>query len=360
MKRILKILLPVLLLGVFVYSLFYLYKKSEQEPVVYSTETAFYSDIVNKTLATGSIKPREEIDIKPQVSGIIQTLYVEAGDEVKEGDLIAKIKVIPDMVQLNSAENRVESAKINLENAKLDFDRNKKLYYQEVISFAEFQRFERTYKKAQIEYDGAQENLEIVKEGSSKKMGKSSLTLIKSTVTGMVLDVPVKVGNQVIESNNFNDGTTVATVANMNDMIFEGLIDESEVGKIKTGMDLLITIGAIEGQRFNAKLEYIAPKGTEQNGAIQFQLKAKVELNEDVFIRAGYSANADIVLSRRDSVLAINEGLIQFDETQPYVEVSTGEQLFERKDIKLGVSDGIKAEVLDGISSADQIKVWNR
>jgi len=361
MKRIGKIIFFIAFIGVFIYSMFFLFQKSKEEPVVYETQTAFYSNIVLKTLATGSIKPREEIDIKPQVSGIIQELYVEAGDEVLEGDLMAKIKVIPNMVQLNTAENRVAAAQINLDNAKLDYDRNKKLYEQDVISFSEFQRFETAYKNAKIEMNGATENLEIVKEGSSKKMGKSSLTRIKSTVTGMVLDVPVKVGNQVIESNNFNDGTTVATVANMNDMIFEGLIDESEVGKIKPGMDLLITIGAIEDLQFKAKLEYIAPKGTEINGAIQFQVKANIVLNDDVFIRAGYSANADVVLDQRDSVLAIDEGLLQFDENgQAFVEVATGEQTFERKDVKLGLSDGIKAEVLSGVNAEDEIKIWNR
>ncbi len=360
MKRIGKIIFFIAFIAVFVYSMFYLFQKSQEEPVVYETQTPYYSDIILKTLATGSIKPREEVDIKPQLSGIIQKLYVDAGDEVKEGDLMAMIKVIPNMVALNSAENRAETAQINLNNAKLDFDRNKKLYKQDVISFSEFQKFETTYKNAQIEKRGATENLDIVKEGSSKKLGKSALTRVTATVTGMVLDVPIKVGNQVIESNNFNDGTTVATVANMNDMIFEGLIDESEVGKIEVGMDLLITIGAIEGRQFNAKLEYIAPKGTEENGAIQFQVKAEIELSKDVFIRAGYSANADVVLDSRDSVLAIGEGLLQFEEAQPFVEVLVGNQIFERREVKLGLSDGIKVEVLSGVSPEDEIKVWNR
>lgn len=360
MKKFFRIILLVAFASVFVYTLYFLYQKSQQEPITYITERPFYTDIIKKTLATGSIKPREEIDIKPQVSGIVKELYVEAGDSVKVGDLIAKVQVIPNMINLNNAENRLEAAKIALDNARLDFDRNKNLYDQDVISYSEYQRFELTFKNAQLELATAQDNLDIVKEGSSKKLGKSSLTLIKSTVAGMILDVPVKVGNQVIESNNFNDGTTVATVANMNDMIFEGFIDESEVGKITTGMDLLITIGAIDDETFDAKLEYIAPRGVLENGAIQFEVRAKINLKANIFIRAGYSANADIVLDKRDSVLAIKEGLIQFEGNKPFVEVATGEQVFERRDVKLGLSDGISIEVLEGINKEDELKVWNR
>jgi HlyD family secretion protein len=351
----------LIIIGVgFIYTIYFLAQKSKQDPIIYETEQATYQDIIKQTLATGSIKPREEVDIKPQVSGIVQQLYVEAGEMVTEGQLIARVKVIPNMVSLNNAQNRMELAQINFNTAKLEYDRNKKLYEQEVIPIADFQQVELQYKNALAELKAAQDNLDIVKEGSSKDMGTQSLTLVKSTVNGMVLDVPIKVGNQVIESNNFNEGTTIATIANMNDMIFEGLIDESEVGKIKEGMDLLITIGAIENEQFQAKLEYIAPKGTEQNGAIQFQVRAKMELNEEFFVRAGYSANANIVLDKRDSVLTIPEGLLQFEGEQPFVEVATGDQQFEKREVQLGLSDGINVEVLDGIGGEDEIKVWNR
>ena len=360
MKKFGRYFLLIALVGIFIYTLYFLYKKSEQKPITYNTSQAFVTDIVKKTLATGTIKPREEIDIKPQVSGIIQELYVEAGEMVKEGDLIARIKVIPNMVSLNNAQNRVEVAQHSFDNAKLDYERNKKLYEDGVIPVSESQRFELAYKNALAELQAAQDNLDIVREGSSKKMGKKSLTMVRSTVTGMVLDIPVKVGNQVIESNNFNDGTTIAKVANMNDMIFEGKIDESEVGKIKEGMNLIVTIGAIEGEEFNAELEFIAPQGVEENGAIQFQVKAKMELNDAFFIRAGYSANANIVLDNRTEVLAIPESLLQFDNDSPYVEIETGEQQFEKHAVKLGLSDGINVEVLDGVSESDNIKIWNQ
>lgn len=344
----------------FIYTIYFLAQKQKEEPIVYETQQPKIDNIVKQTLATGSIKPREEVDIKPQVSGIIQELFVEAGDKVIEGQLIARVKVIPNMLALNNAQNRLELAEINLNTAKQDFDRNKKLYEQKVISAADYQVVEQAYKNALAEKKAAKDNLDIVREGASKNMGSQSLTLVKSTVTGMVLDVPVKVGNQVIESNNFNDGTTVATVANMNDMIFEGLIDESEVGKIREGMELQITIGAIENEKFGAKLEYIAPKGVEENGAIQFQVRAKMELSSDNFVRAGYSANANIVLDKRDSVLTISEGLLQFEDDKPYVEVATGTNQWERKDVKLGLSDGLKVEILEGLTEADQIKVWNQ
>lgn len=351
----------LLLIGVaFIYTIYFLAQKSKQDPIVYGTEQAVVDNIVKQTLATGSIKPREEVDIKPQVSGIIQELFVEAGDNVKEGQLIARVKVIPDMVALNNAQNRLELAEINYNTAKQDYERNKALYEQKVIAVADFQFIEQSYKNALAELRAAQDNLDIVREGASKNMGSQSLTLVKSTVTGMVLDVPIKVGNQVIESNNFNDGTTIATVANMNDMIFEGLIDESEVGKIKEGMDLVITIGAIENEKFNAKLEYISPKGIEENGAIQFQVRAKMELTQANFVRAGYSANANIVLDKRDAVLTISEGLLQFEDEVPFVEVATGENQWERRNVTLGLSDGLKVEVLYGLTTDDRIKVWNQ
>jgi HlyD family secretion protein len=344
----------------FIYTIYFLAQKSKQDPIVYQTQQASYNTIIKQSLATGTIKPREEVVIKPQVSGIIDELYVEAGDKVERGQLIARVKVIPNMVSLNNAQNRLETAQINYNTAKLEFDRNEKLYKQGVIAIADFQAVEQRFKNAAAELKAAQDNLDIVREGATKSIGKESLTLIKSTVTGMILDVPVKVGNQVIESNNFNEGTTIASVANMSDMIFEGLIDESEVGKIKQGMDLIITIGAIENQKFDAKLEYIAPKGTEQNGAIQFQVRAKVDLNSDYFIRAGYSANANIVLDKRDSVLSIPEGLLQFEGDSVFVEVETGDQQYEKRPVKLGLSDGITVEVLEGVSPEDKIKIWNQ
>ncbi len=359
MKKVIRVVLLFLLVGAFLATLWYLYSKSKEDPIVYQTSTATYGDIIQKTVATGKVIPREEVEIKPQVSGIIDELFVEPGDVVSKGDLIAKVEVIPDMVTLNNAENRVNVAEINFQNAELEFNRQKSLHEQKVISDQAFQNAQRSFESAKAELEAAKDNLQIIREGATQRSGSTSLTLIRSTVDGMVLDVPVKKGNQVIESNTFNDGTTVASVANMDDMIFEGLIDESEVGKLQPGMDLVISVGAIQNEEFSANLEYIAPKGTEENGAIQFQIKAEVTLDSSQFIRAGYSANADIVLAKRDSVLTIDEGLLQYEGDQPYVEVETSPQNYERRDVTLGLSDGLKVEVISGVTAEDKIKVWN-
>jgi HlyD family secretion protein len=360
MKTILRISAVVIVLAIFCYTLFYLYKKSEKAPERFETEKAFTTNIINKSVATGSINPREEILLKPQISGLIKQVFVEAGDRVEQDAPIAQIQVIPDLVSLNNAENRVRVARLNLANAKADYDRNKTLNTNKVISASEFQQFELNYESAKQELDAAQDNLQIIKVGASNKKGMGSLNIVKATIPGMVLDVPVKVGNQVIESNNFNEGTSIASIADMRDLIFEGKIDESEVGKIKEGMDILLTVGAIENKQFSAQLEYIAPKGVEENGAIQFIIKAKVNLDSADFIRAGYSANADIVLARKDSVLAIREAVVQYEDGKPFVEVQTGDQQFEKRPVELGLSDGINVEVLKGVSREDALKVWNK
>ncbi|MCF8230698.1 MAG: efflux RND transporter periplasmic adaptor subunit [Bacteroidales bacterium] len=357
MKKILKITLWTIVIAIFAGTIVYLYDKSKSKPKVFETQKPYYTDIVKKTVATGSVVPRKEIEIKPQISGIIQTLYVQPGDVVKENQLIAKVKIIPNMVNLNEAESRLEKAKIRRDKAKTDFQRRKKLYEQEVISEAEFLEYKTTYQSAKEDVKAAENNLELIKKGVRKEADKASNTLIRSTIDGMVLDVPVEIGNSVIESNNFNDGTTIASVADMNQMVFEGKVDETEVGKIHENMDLILTIGAIDKEKFNAQIEYISPKGVEENGAVQFEIKAAVKLKESTFIRAGYSANADIVLQRRDSVMAIKEGLVQFDGEQPYVEVKTQENQFDKREVEVGLSDGINIEVKSGLTGEEEIKV---
>lgn len=356
MRKFILITIIIAAFGGLAYTLSYLYKKNEQKPVVYSTEQAFKTTIINKTVATGSIVPRKEIEIKPQVSGIIEKLYVEAGDVIEKGQLIAKIKIIPNMVNLRNAESRVDRAKIALEDTKLDYDRQKKLYDDGVIAEADFQKFTVAKNRSDEELQSANDNLELIKEGVIKSAGTASNTLIKSTVNGMVLDVPVKEGNSVIESNTFNAGTTISVVADMSSMVFEGKIDESEVGKLKIGMALVLSVGAIENQKFDAKLEYISPKGIEEAGAIQFEIKADVKLKDSTFIRAGYSANGDIVLGKREDVLAIREGLLQFASDSVYVEVETGEQEFDKVIVETGLSDGINIEILSGIDANTLIK----
>ena len=357
MKKVIKIAVIALVVGIFGFTLFFLYQKSKPKLVVYQTKSPVVNNIIKKTVATGSIVPRKEIEIKPKVSGIIETIYIVPGKRIRKGDLIAKIKIIPDMVNLNNAESRVNRAKFSYDDAKLVFDRQKKLYDQGVIPEAEFQQVRLNMNNAREELSAAENNLDLIREGVVKKSGQSTNTLVKSTIDGMILDVPVEEGNQVIESNTFNSGTTIATVADMGEMIFKGKVDETEVGKIKQGMKLLLSIGAIEKEKFEAELEYISPKGKEENGAIQFEIKAQIKLKDNFFIRSGYSANADIVLDRRDSVLSIEEGLVQFKGDSTFVEVEKTPQQFEKRFIKTGLSDGINIEVVKGLNKKDKIKV---
>lgn len=356
MKKIIRISLLVIISIVFIGTIVFLYQKSEKKPVEYKTEKPSISNIIKKTVATGSVVPRKEIEIKPKVSGIIQTLYVEPGDMVKKGDLIAKVKIIPNMISLNNAETRLKQAKIKFKDVKLIFKRQKELFNKGVIAQAEFQKNELDYQSAQEELESAENNLQLIKEGVLKKSGKVTNTIIRSTISGMVLNVPVEEGNSVIESNTFNPGTTLAIVADMNDMIFLGKVDETEVGKIKQGMDLMLRIGAIENDTFYARLEYISPKGIEENGAIQFEIKADVKLKETQFIRAGYSANADIVLDKRDSVITIKESLIEFKNDTAFVMLQKENQVFEQLAIETGISDGINIEVLSGLDTISKVR----
>lgn len=356
MKKVFLTLFILIIVGLTGWLGYYFYKKSNTDPIVYKTESPFVTTIVKKTVAVGSIVPRKEVQIKSQVSGIIEELHVEAGEIVKKGQLIAKVKIVPNLVSVNNAETTLQTAKINLEQAKREFDRNKSLFEQKVISEQEYNRLVLDYNLKKEALQSAESNLELVKEGASKKAGQVS-NLVYSTVDGMVLDVPVKVGASVIERNTFNEGTTIASVADMKSLIFEGKIDESEVGKIKEGMDLNLTIGAIEGKVFKAKLEHIAPKGVTEEGAIKFTIKAQVILNDKDFIRAGYSANADIVLDQKDSVLAIKESLLQFEKEKPFIEVETAPNVFEKRKIETGISDGINIEIVNGVKKGEKIKV---
>jgi len=362
MKKAVTIGILVFIAVTFVGALYYLYQKNQEDPTVYKTETPSEQTIVKKTVATGKIVPKEEVLIKPNISGIIDEIYIEAGDRIKAGDLIAKIRVIPNVSSLQSAKDNVATAKINLDNEEKSFERQKELYDKGVISANDFDAAEVSYKRAMQNFKSAQQNYEIVRTGTTSGIGSAANTLIRSTVEGMVLDVPVKTGNQVIESNNFNDGTTIATLADVNEMIFEGKVDESEVGKIKEDLPLEVTVGAIENKSFDAVLDYIAPKGVEENGAIQFEIKGTLNKSDTTFIRAGLSANASIILAKAENVLAVKEALVQFDDEteQPYVEIMTGDQEFQRKDIELGISDGINVEVKNGLEKEDKIKVWNQ
>lgn len=361
MKKSVIIFSLIFIAVTFIGAMYYLYSKNAEDPVIYKTEKPSKKTIIRQTVATGNIIPLEEVLIKPNISGVIEEIYVEGGDILKANDLLAKIRVIPNISALNTAKNNIQKAKISLDDEKRNYDRQKGLYEKGVISRQEIEKSEVTYKQALQIYKAANQNYDIVKTGSTQGLGNSANTLIRSTVSGMVLDVPVEVGNQVIESNTFNEGTTIAALADVNKLIFEGKVDESEVGKIKEGLPLEITVGAIENITFNAVLDYIAPKGKLENGAIQFEIKGTLKKQDTTFIRVGLSANASIILARADSVLSIKEALVQFDPKTkvPFVEVKTGEQQYVRKDIELGISDGINVEVKNGISMEDEIKVWN-
>lgn len=362
MKKGVTITVLILIAFVFFGALYYLYAKNQEPPVIFETDKTEIKTIIKNTIATGNIVPDEEVLIKPNVSGIIQEVYIKAGENVKAGDLIAKIKVVANVSNLSSSQNQVQSNKNDLDNQEKIFQRQKTLFDKGVISANDYDAAQLAYKQAKQNYNASRQNLDIIRTGTTSGLGNYANTLIRSTVTGMVLDVPVKAGNQVIESNNFNEGTTIASIADVGKMIFVGKIDESEVGKIKVNLPIEITIGAIENKKFDAVLQYIAPKGKTENGAIQFEIKASLVNRDATFIRAGLSANASIILEKADKVLAVKESLVQFDsKTQkPYVEVESGAQKFVRKDLVLGVSDGIYVEIRSGIKAADKIKIWNQ
>lgn len=360
MKKYFKYILMALVAVIFIGTFVFLYIKSQPQPEVYDEFTLQRMDIRKTTVVTGKIEPRNEVNVKPQISGIITEILKEAGETVQEGEVIAKVKVIPDMGSLSAAQSRLRLAKINRKQAQTDYDREKTLFDKGLVAADEYDKIAQALRQAREEVDAAQDNLEVVRDGVSKSNASASSTLIRSTITGLILDIPVKVGNSVILANTFNDGTTIATVANMNDLIFRGNIDETEVGRLSTGMTMKITIGALQDLKFDARLEYIAPKATDQNGANQFEIKAAVNLPSNATnIRSGYSANAEIVLAEAKNVLAVQESAIEFDGDDTYVYVIKGEgdkQTYERRKVQTGISDGINIEIRSGVKPNERIR----
>ena len=337
----------------------FLWQKSQPKEVVYNEFTPKLEDIQKTTIITGKIEPRNEVNIKPQISGIITELYKEPGDYVNAGDVIAKVKVIPDMGQLSSAEARVRLAEINLKQAQIDYDREENLYNMKLVSADEYDKVKQSLHQAKEEKVAAIDALQVVRDGVSKSNASASSTLIRSTISGRILDIPVKVGNMVILSNNFNDGTTIASVANMNDLIFRGNIDETEVGQLVNDMPMKITIGALQDLKFDANLEYISPKAVENNGANQFEIKAAVKLAEGSQIRSGYSANAEIVLSSVSKVLSVPESAIEFSGDSTFVYIIKGEgkdKTYERTQVTTGLSDGVNIEIKKGVTQKDKVR----
>ncbi|MDR2968431.1 MAG: efflux RND transporter periplasmic adaptor subunit [Tannerellaceae bacterium] len=359
MKKIGRIIILVLIGAAVIGTFYFLWQKSRPVITEYELVSPKEDSVEVKTVATGKVEPRDEVLIKPQMSGIISELLKEAGQMIKEGEIIARIKVIPEMVQLNSAESRVRVAEINLQQISSTFKRDEELFNQGVVAREDYELSQANSRKAKEELENAQDALEIIREGISKRSTASSTTQVRSTINGMLLDIPIKVGNSVIQSNTFNDGTTIASVADMNNMIFRGKVDETEVGRIHEGMSIKLTVGAMESRAFDALLEYVAPKGVEENGAVMFEIKAAVNIPEDAFIRAGYSANAEIVLKQAAGVMTVPESTVEFSGDSAFVQLmkqEKPEQVFEKHPVKVGLSDGIKIEVLEGLAYEDKIR----
>lgn len=358
MKKVIRILLAVIVAVVFIGTFFFLYNNSRPKPVVYEQLKPAVMDLQRSTVVTGKIEPRDEVAVKPQISGIITKIHKQAGDRVEAGEIIATLKVIPDMNQLSSAESRVRLAKINFAQAETDFRRQQQLYDKGLISANEYEKMRQTYDQAKEEVAASQDILEVVRDGASHSNASASNTLVRSTISGIILDIPVKVGNSVILSNTFNDGTTIATVADMSDLIFRGKIDETEVGRLTTGMSMDITIGALQNTSFKAQLEYISPKATEVSGANQFEIKAAVTVPEaqGAVIRSGYSATARIVLAEAKDVLAIPEAAIEFSGDSTFVNVLQKDGSYKKVPVETGISDGINIEVKSGVAKDDVLR----
>ncbi len=359
MKKFFKWVFIAAIAAVFIGTFVFLYKKSQPKEEVYEICTAELRDLEKSTVVTGKIEPRDEVNIKPQISGIISELYKEAGQMVKKDEVIAKVKVIPDMGNLSSAENRVRLAEIKLNQAQKDFERMERLYNDKVVSAEDFENSQVTLNQAQTELSNSKDALNIVRDGVSLSHAKMSTTLIRSTIDGLILDVPVKVGNSVILSNSFNDGTTIATVADMSNLIFRGNVDETEVGRIVEGMPVTITVGAIQDLKLNAILEYISPKGLESNGANQFEIKAALTIPDNVSLRSGYGANAEIVLDRAHKTISVPEAALQFSGDSTFVYILTDsvpKQQFQRQEVETGLSDGINIEVKKGLKVGQKVR----
>ena len=360
MKRFFRVFWISLLVLLFLGTMVFLWMKSRPQVQTYELLSPQTRTIENSIIATGKVEPSNEVQIKPQISGIIDAIHYDPGDDIKVGDVIATIKVVPEMSSLNSAEGRLRVAEINYDKALKEHQRNIELFDKGILSQEEFETSQAALDNAKEETDNAKDALKIITDGVSEKYSHLSNTLIRSTITGKILDIPVEVGNSVIQANTFNDGTTIATVADLGNMLFRGDIDESDVGKITDGMPVKLKIGALQGMDFDASLTYISPKSEEVNNVVMFEIEAELEIPDSVFVRAGYSANAEIITDRKENVMSIEESCIRFSGDTSFVEIFKGmdkkEQIFERKDIKIGMSDGVYIEILEGLGPEDRVK----
>lgn len=361
MKKMLKIMAGVLFAALLLGTFVFLWNKTRPVKVVYSVVEPRLDTIRQYVIATGKVEPRDEVLIKPQISGIVSAVMCEAGDKVRKGDVLATVKVIPEMGSLNSAESRVNVARITLGQTEKEAQRTRALFDKGVVSQEEYEQSQTELGKAREEMQNAQDNLEIVRDGITTRYKDLSNTQIRSTIDGMVLDVPVKVGNSVIQANTFNDGTTIATIADMTDMLFRGKVDETDVGKLGPGMPVQLTIGAMQNVTLDALLEYIAPKATEDNGVIMFEVKAAASIPDSLFVRSGYSANASILIRSKEGVLTVPESAVEFENAVPYIYAFTSapdaeEQTFDKRPVETGLSDGINIEITSGVAAGDKIR----
>jgi len=350
----------LLILG-FLFAIAYFVRTNSKSAIEYETTNPFISSIELTSVVTGKVIPEDEVEIKPQLNGIIEKILVEEGDTVQNGQLIAVIKVVPDERSVYGAQAQVTSSKLNLENGEKQLNRAKELFAKQIISQQEFEDAELRYNSAKENLKAAENDLEIIRNGSVAGSSTAN-TNIRATLSGTILEIPVEVGDQVIAANNFNAGTSVAIIADLSQMIFEGKVDEAEVGNLTNGMKIIVSMAAIPNKEFDAKLKFVAPKGTEEGGAVQFKIEAELALDDDTFVRAGYSANGALVVNSKTDIMVIPEAVLQFDRKtqQPYVEIEISDQNFERRDIETGLSDGIKVEILSGVEMTDNIKIWNK
>ena len=350
----------LLILG-FLFAIAYFVRTNSKSAIEYETTNPFISSIELTSVVTGKVIPEDEVEIKPQLNGIIEKILVEEGDTVQNGQLIAVIKVVPDERSVYGAQAQVTSSKLNLENGEKQLNRAKELFAKQIISQQEFEDAELRYNSAKENLKAAENDLEIIMNGSVAGSSTAN-TNIRATLSGTILEIPVEVGDQVIAANNFNAGTSVAIIADLSQMIFEGKVDEAEVGNLTNGMKIIVTMAAIPDKEFDANLKFVAPKGTEEGGAVQFKIEADLTLDDDTFVRAGYSANGALVVNSKTDIMVIPEAVLQFDRRtqQPYVEIEISDQNFERRELETGLSDGIKVEVLSGVEMTDNIKIWNK
>ncbi|WP_263601402.1 efflux RND transporter periplasmic adaptor subunit [Chryseobacterium sp. PET-29] len=355
----------------------YFVKSNSKQSEAFLTRKPTVQNMEDKVMATGKIIPKEEIEIKPNIAGIIDKILVDEGDRVEAGQLIATVRIVPNIAEVNNAQQNVNNqqlqisnARMNVENMRKQFEMQERLYKQGVASKQEFLNAQQqlyttqqALKNSQQQLVTAQKALQIAKTGATPELQGLATTQIRSKAAGTVLEVPVKVGSQVIEANSFNAGTTICSIADLNSLIFQGEIDEAQAGKLKQGMDMKIVIGALQNKTFPGRLTMIAPKGKDNNGTIKFPVEGDVFNPNNEYIRAGFSANGEIVLTSKKNALLLDESLIQYEKKNgkdvPFVEVKQKDGKFKKAYVKLGASDGINVEILSGIDKNAEVKVWN-